>query len=155
MPGIMLYESGENSIVHNVIKGYARDAIGLFGSQPAMGVVQDNVLVNFESSNRFTQTKSNYVAWNDMSLTNLDSDDTGEIEMYGTGSDNIMEYNALHDIYDSSTGMVRTSLPVARHSGTPSREVTSRLVTTAVNPGSSRATTALRPHECPRSVRLA
>jgi hypothetical protein len=103
--GIMLYESGENVIVHNVIKGYARDAIGLFGSQPAMGSVQDNVLVNFESSNRFTQTKSNYVAWNDISLTNQDSDDTGEIEMYGTGSDNIMEFNALHDIYDSSTGM--------------------------------------------------
>ena len=74
MPGIMLYESGENSIVHNMIKGYARDAIGLFGSQPAMGVVQDNVLVNFESSNRFTQTKDNYVAWNDMSHTNEDSD---------------------------------------------------------------------------------
>ena len=40
-----------------------------------------------------------------MSLTNQDSDDTGEIEMYGIGSGNLIEHNALHDIYDSGTGM--------------------------------------------------
>jgi hypothetical protein len=39
------------------------------------------VLVDYNSSDRFTQTKLNYVAWNDISLTNQDSDDTGEIEM--------------------------------------------------------------------------
>jgi hypothetical protein len=103
--GVLLYESGENSIVNNVIKRYGRDALGLFGSQPAIGAVQDGVKVNYASSDRFTQTKWNYVAWNDMSLTNQDSDDTGEIEMYGTGSGNVMEHNALHDIYDSGTGM--------------------------------------------------
>ena len=102
--GILLYESGENLISHNVIKRYARDAVGLFGSELAFGEVQDGVLVDYNSSNRFSQTKSNLVSWNDMSLTNQDSDDTGEIEMYGTGFGNTMEYNALHDIYDSSTG---------------------------------------------------
>jgi hypothetical protein len=103
--GVLLYESGENQIVHNVIKRYARDAIGLFGSEPAIGAVQDGVKMNYANSNRFTQTKRNYVAWNDMSLTNQDSDDTGEIEMYGTGGGNVIEHNALHDIYDSGTGM--------------------------------------------------
>ena len=88
-----------------VASRFARDAIGLFGSQPAIGVVQYGVKVNFASSNRFTQTKDNYVAWNDMSHTNEDSDDTGEIEMYGTGGGNLMEYNAVHDVYDSGTGM--------------------------------------------------
>eukprot|EP01052_Picozoa_sp_SAG31_P045706 SAG31_NODE_8457_length_1447_cov_1.747033_1_plen_333_part_01 len=83
--GLLLYESGENRIIHNVIKRFARDAIGLFGSQPAIGATQYGVKMNYENSHRFTQTKSNYVAWNDISLTNQDSDDTGEIEMYGTG----------------------------------------------------------------------
>ena len=102
--GVYLYESGENQIVHNVIKRYARDSIGLFGSEPAIGAIQYGVRMNYENSNRFTQTKGNYLAWNDMSLTNQDSDDTGEIEMYGTGGGNVIEYNALHDIYDSATG---------------------------------------------------
>ena len=51
-----------------------------------------------------------------MSLTNQDSDDTGEIEMYGTGSENVIEYNALHDIYDSSTslsGSISTILTIS------------------------------------------
>ena len=103
--GVYLYESGENQIVHNVIKRYARDSIGLFGSEPAIGAVQYGIRMNYENSFRFTQTKENYIAWNDLSLSNQDSDDTGEIEMYGTGGGNVIEHNALHDIYDSGTGM--------------------------------------------------
>jgi parallel beta-helix repeat protein len=41
--GIYLYESGENTIRNNVIKRYARDAIGLFGSELAFGEIQDGV----------------------------------------------------------------------------------------------------------------
>ena len=41
--GIYLYESGENTIANNYIKRYARDAIGLFGSELAFGEMQDGV----------------------------------------------------------------------------------------------------------------
>ena len=64
--GVYLYESGENQIVHNVIKRYARDSIGLFGSEPAIGAVQYGIRMNYDNSFRFTQTKENYIAWNDI-----------------------------------------------------------------------------------------
>jgi len=102
---LLLYESGENEISHNNIRRSNRDSIGLFGSELAYGEVQDGVLVDFNSSSRFAMTKHNRVAWNDMSHANQDSDDTGEVEMYGTGPGNIMEHNAIHDVYDVGTGM--------------------------------------------------
>ena len=51
---IYLYESGENTIVNNHIKRYARDAIGLFGSELAFGEIQDGVR-SFRSTIRCCQ----------------------------------------------------------------------------------------------------
>ena len=48
--GIYLYESGENRIIHNEIKRYARDAIGLFGSEVAFGEIQDGVTASAQST---------------------------------------------------------------------------------------------------------
>ena len=47
---IYLYESGENTIVNNHIKRYARDAIGLFGSELAFGEIQDGVRTSAQQS---------------------------------------------------------------------------------------------------------
>ena len=49
--GIYLYESGENTIRNNLIKRYARDAIGLFGSELAFGETQDGVPAPTQSAN--------------------------------------------------------------------------------------------------------
>ena len=48
--GIYLYESGENTIRNNIIKRFARDAIGLFGSELAFGETQDGVRAPTQST---------------------------------------------------------------------------------------------------------
>jgi parallel beta-helix repeat protein len=100
--GIYLYESGENELSHNLISRTPRDGVGLFGAQVPFGQEMWGVLADFNSGMRIARTRHNHVAWNDISLTSTDTADTGDIEMYGIGTGNVIERNAIHDTYDEN-----------------------------------------------------
>ena len=100
--GIYLYESGDNELSHNLISRTPRDGVGLFGAQVPFGQEMWGVLADFNSGMRIARTRHNHVAWNDISLTSTDTADTGDIEMYGIGTGNVIERNAIHDTYDEN-----------------------------------------------------
>jgi hypothetical protein len=117
--GVWFYQSGNNTITHNVINGFPRDCIGFYGVLPfwtadPSGPVAPGMppalrrkywgkYLSYNGQQGTVGTKSilnvrnTYVAYNDCSSCNRQGLDGGVVESWGTGDNNTWEYNALHD----------------------------------------------------------
>jgi hypothetical protein len=98
--GIVLYQSGENRITHNVICDMPRFGISYSG-------IRDGVLngrpvagekINYVNHFDYVHTRNNYIAYNDIFNVCRSSLDFGAIQSWGPGRDNVWDCNAIHDV---------------------------------------------------------
>jgi hypothetical protein len=98
--GIVLYQSGDNRITHNVICDMPRFGISYSG-------IRDGVLngrpvtgekINYASHFDYVHTRNNYIAYNDIFNVCRSSLDFGAIQSWGPGRDNVLDCNAIHDV---------------------------------------------------------
>ncbi|RED64902.1 right-handed parallel beta-helix repeat-containing protein [Cohnella lupini] len=95
--GILLYQSGDNEISHNLISHMPRYGISIKGLR--FGAMPDSLYgipVTWDNHYDFLHTKNNLIAYNDISHVMLDSQDGGMIEAWGPGRGNAIHGNRLH-----------------------------------------------------------
>lgn len=97
--GIMLSFAGENTISHNRVHHAPRYAISLKGPCPESMVYTevDGVRITPENVYDYHFTRDNVISYNDMFRVNLDTQDTGVYESWGTGLGNQLLHNRVHD----------------------------------------------------------
>jgi parallel beta-helix repeat protein len=96
---IQLSNSGDSSITHNRIHDASRYAISMKGPRAGMliGRTIEGIPVTAENAADFSHSRNNFVAYNDMSNVNTDSQDTGIFEAWGPGTGNVIHNNRFHD----------------------------------------------------------
>ena len=94
--GVRISQSGHNRIVHNHIHHMPRYGVSLKGAR--YGTIRGKI-DGMTWGNRYTFMPgcNNLIAYNDIHHTNLDSQDTGAIESWGSGRDNVIDHNLIHD----------------------------------------------------------
>lgn len=95
--GIVLFQSGDNDVSHNVIRYMPRYGVSLKGVRHK--VMPDNLYgipVTWDNHWDFIHTRNNRIAFNDISHVMEDSQDGGLIEAWGPGIGNIIQGNRLH-----------------------------------------------------------
>jgi Right handed beta helix region len=107
--GIFLFQSGENKITRNEIHHSPRYGIGMKGS-PRWDMMKDltfgGVKVTWENHWGFLTGRNNVFAFNDIHHVVLDSDDAGAITFWGTGRNNQVRSNVVHDLnFSVSSGL--------------------------------------------------
>ncbi|WNR42640.1 right-handed parallel beta-helix repeat-containing protein [Paenibacillus roseipurpureus] len=96
--GIMLYQSGNNEITHNLISHMPRYGISLKGLRhKVMPESCYGIPVTWDNHWDFLHTRNNRIAYNDISNVMMDSQDGGMIESWGVGAHNTIHGNRLHD----------------------------------------------------------
>ena len=97
--GIQLSSAGENTISHNRVHHAPRYAISLKGPCPESMVYTEveGVRVTPENVYEYHFTRDNVISHNDMFRVNLDTQDTGVYESWGTGLGNQLLHNRVHD----------------------------------------------------------
>ncbi len=94
--GIMVYQSGHNRIVHNDIHHMPRygTALNGFRYQIARERIKD---MTWENHYDYMFTRNNLLAYNHIHHVNLETQDTGAMESWGPGRDNVYHNNLIHD----------------------------------------------------------
>lgn len=94
--GIEIDQSGENIVAHNLIHDMPRYGVSLKGLrfQPLREQLPE---VTFETRHDYLHSRQNRIAFNHIHRVNQDSQDTGAIEAWGSGRDNIIDHNLIHD----------------------------------------------------------
>ena len=95
--GVRVQQSGHNRIVHNHIHHMPRYATTIKGTRYQVLRKQLDG-VTFENRHDFLHSRSNLFAYNHMHHVNLDSQDTGAMESWGPGRDNVYDHNLIHDV---------------------------------------------------------
>lgn len=96
--GILLYQSGNNEITNNLIANMPRYGISLKGLRhKTMPSKLYGIPVTWENHWDFLHSRSNFIAYNDISKVMTDSQDGGLIEAWGVGRGNVIHSNYLHD----------------------------------------------------------
>ncbi len=104
--GILMNQSGENQVLHNLIRNLPRYGISLKGDGPSMlgdnGVSSDvyigGVAVTWANHWDWITSKSNTFKYNDISAVNNYATDTGGVHLHGCGKGNVVDTNRVHDI---------------------------------------------------------
>lgn len=95
--GIMMIQSGDNEIAHNLIHDMPRYGISMKGV--VLSYLKKSVPEATDATRyQYLHTTRNRIAFNHIHHVNLDSQDTGAIESWGPGRDNVIENNLIHDI---------------------------------------------------------
>ncbi len=97
--GILLNQSGENEISHNLIREMPRYGIAIKGDGPLVGSVIGTTTVTWANHWDYRTSQSNLIAFNDVSHVNQGSTDTGGITLNNPGRDNLIDNNRIHDIH--------------------------------------------------------
>ncbi|MBN1816083.1 MAG: right-handed parallel beta-helix repeat-containing protein, partial [Sedimentisphaerales bacterium] len=94
--GVHISQSGYNQILYNHIHHMPRYGVSLKGARykTIEGKVEG---MTWENRYDFMPGRNNRIACNDIHHTNLDSQDTGAIESWGSGRDNTIDHNLIHD----------------------------------------------------------
>lgn len=105
--GIWMYQSGDNIITNNKIENMPRLGIHYYSSD-FQGLINTTLYgnppqiygipVTWENRLIFCHTRNNYIAYNEFVNCMYDSQDGGAIYTYGTGADNVIENNFVHDM---------------------------------------------------------
>jgi len=94
--GVRISQSGHNQITHNHIHHVPRYGVTIKGAR--YGTIKGKIPgMTWENRYDFMPGRNNLIAYNDIHHTNLDSQDTGAIESWGSGRDNIIKNNLIHD----------------------------------------------------------
>ncbi len=94
--GVYTGHSGYNHIVHNHIHDMPRYGITVKGER--YKTIEGKVPgMSWENRYDFMPARNNYIAFNDIHHVNQDSQDTGAIESWGPGRDNVIHCNLIHD----------------------------------------------------------
>jgi parallel beta helix pectate lyase-like protein len=95
--GVRISQSGHNRIVHNLIHHMPRYAITIKGNR-YQSLRQSVKGVTWENHYEFLHSRKNLLAYNDIHHVNQDSQDTGAIESWGPGRDNVIDHNLIHEV---------------------------------------------------------
>jgi hypothetical protein len=97
--GVQISFAGENVVSHNRIHHAPRYAVSLKGPCPESLVYTEveGVRITPENLYRYHFTRDNIISYNDMYRVNLDTQDTGVYESWGTGTGNRLTANHIHD----------------------------------------------------------
>ncbi|MBT3346542.1 MAG: hypothetical protein HN404_26335 [Gemmatimonadetes bacterium] len=94
--GVRIGQSGRNRVVHNHIHHMPRYGTTIKGIR--YQVLKEQVEgVAFENRHDFLHSRENVIAYNDIHDVNMDSQDTGALESWGSGRDNVYDHNLIHD----------------------------------------------------------
>ena len=94
--GVYIQQSGHNQILHNHIHHTPRYGTTIKGLEYQ---TRKNEVpgVTWENHYDFLHSRNNVIAYNDIHHVNLDSQDTGAMESWGPGRDNVYDHNLVHD----------------------------------------------------------
>lgn len=98
--GVHVFSGGYNRIMHNLVYNSNRYDISLAGFDIYDWSYRETVegyAPNYENRQVFGHTTDNIIAFNDCSRANLDSDDTGPINLWNVDTGNIVYGNDVHD----------------------------------------------------------
>lgn len=98
--GVQVRYSSGNVITHNRIHDSTRYSISVKGMPTTgylIGKTIDGTVVTEENMDQFRRSYNNVIMYNDVSHANRDSQDTGLIEMWGAGRNNVIANNYIHD----------------------------------------------------------
>lgn len=106
--GVYISQSGHNAIEHNEIHDMPRYGTSIKGMR--YQVLREHVEgVTWENRHDFLHGRANRIAYNRIHRVNLDSQDTGAMESWGPGRDNVYHHNVIHDVgndeFDLQMGM--------------------------------------------------
>ena len=93
---IHIQDSGYNTITHNRLHHAPRYGISIW-AKPHWGKGEEVKRTDYTGMLDKIGAKFNYVGYNDVFAVNLDTQDTGPIEAFGTGYGNVIDTNAVHD----------------------------------------------------------
>ncbi len=95
--GVRIYQSGDNKIIHNHIHHMPRYGTTIKGLR--YQVLREQVEgVTWENHWDYLHSRGNLIAYNHIHHVNLDSQDTGAMESWGPGRDNVYDHNLIHDV---------------------------------------------------------
>jgi len=102
--GVRIYQSGHNRIIHNEIHDMPRYGTTIKGLR--YQVLRAQVRnVTWENHWDFLHSRNNLIAYNNIYRVNLDSQDTGAMESWGPGRDNVYDHNLIHDVGNFKFGL--------------------------------------------------
>jgi len=95
--GVAISQSGHNQVVHNHIHHMPRYATTIKGIR--YQVLRTRVDgVTWDNRHDFLHSRNNCIAYNHIHHVNQDSQDTGAMESWGPGRDNLYDHNIIHDV---------------------------------------------------------
>ncbi|MBE0534177.1 MAG: right-handed parallel beta-helix repeat-containing protein [Phycisphaerae bacterium] len=94
--GVFISQSGHNRILHNHIHHMPRYATTIKGNR-YQSLRQQVKGVTWENRHDFLHSRNNLLAFNHLHHVNQDSQDTGAMECWGPGRDNVFDHNLIHD----------------------------------------------------------
>ncbi len=102
--GVAISWSGHNQILHNRIHHLPRYGVSIKGNR-FQSLKSQLPEVTWENHYDFIHARNNRIAFNHISHTNQDSQDTGAIEAWGPGRDNVIDSNLIHDTGNEQFGL--------------------------------------------------
>ncbi len=94
--GVRISQSGENRVCHNHIHHMPRYATSIKGTRfHAINKKIDGL--TWEHRYDFFHSRKNLIAFNDIHDVNTDSQDTGAMESWGPGRDNVYDHNLIRN----------------------------------------------------------
>ena len=95
--GVRISQSGFNKVLFNHIHHMPRYATTIKGVR--YQVLRKQVEgVTWENRHDFLHSRNNVLAYNHIHHVNQDSQDTGAMESWGPGRDNVYDHNLIHDV---------------------------------------------------------
>lgn len=95
--GVRIYQSGHNRVIHNHIHHMPRYGTTIKGIR--YQVLRKQLEgVRWENRHSFLHSRNNLIAYNHIHHVNQDSQDTGAMESWGPGRDNVYDHNIIHDV---------------------------------------------------------
>jgi hypothetical protein len=98
--GVRISQSGYNRILHNHIHDMPRYGTSIKGMYYPWMVDQLEG-VTWENHYDYLHSRNNLLAYNYIHHVNLDSQDTGAMEAWSPGRDNVYDHNLIHDTGNS------------------------------------------------------
>ena len=106
--GVYIQQSGHNQVLHNHIHHTPRYGTTIKGLR-YQSLREQVPGVTWENHYDYLHSRDNLIAYNDIHHANQDSQDTGAMESWGPGRDNVYDHNLVHDSgnaeFDLQSGM--------------------------------------------------